>query len=195
MSDTITSQQPVTFSQDTKSSFLQHLRGHPSNRRISPGEKENLIEWLTNPDKHPSSQREFSRRNYARKTFIWDHETRNLLAIDKSEPGRNKIVVVEENIADVAEAVHSRNGHAGWDATWKDVSASYHGILRSDVIYLLRRCQICLHNPSKRPKDSSRAVAEFGSEDSDIFGLLDFRELEFNDVPSYETNGENWSNR
>lgn len=98
-------------------------------------------------------------------------------------------MVVEENIADVVEAVHSRNGHAGWDATWKDVSTSYHGILRSDVIYLLRRCQICLHNPSKRPKDSGRAVAEFGSEDSDIFGLLNFRELEFNDVPSYEPNG------
>lgn len=58
-------------------------------------------------------------------------------------------------IADVVDFVHNGNGHAGWDATWKDVSNLYYGILRSDVIFLLKRCQICASNPSKRPKGSA----------------------------------------
>ncbi len=58
-------------------------------------------------------------------------------------------------IADVVDFVHKGNGHAGWDATWKDVSNLYYGILRSDVIFLLKRCQICASNPSKRPKGSA----------------------------------------
>jgi hypothetical protein len=55
-------------------------------------------------------------------------------------------------IADVVETIHENNGHAGWDTTWKDVSNSYYGILRSDIIFLLKRCEICSKNPLKRPK-------------------------------------------
>lgn len=172
MSDISPSQKPVTFSQSTRASFAQHLREHPSNRRVSSTEKENIIEWLTNPEKRPSSQREFSRRNYARKTFVWDNKRQDLLAINKSQEGRDRIVVVEDRIADTVEFVHNCNGHAGWDATWKDVSTSYHGILRSDVIYLLRRCQVCLHNPLKRPKNPDRLVEDLIQEDSEGFDLL-----------------------
>ncbi|KAL4802473.1 hypothetical protein BDV18DRAFT_146786 [Aspergillus unguis] len=177
MSDISASQQPVSFSQNTRASFAQHLREHPSNRRVSPIEKENIIEWLTNPEKRPSSQREFSRRNYARKTFVWDNERQDLLAINKSQEG-GRIVVAEDRIADTVEFVHNRNGHAGWDATWKDVSTSYHGILRSDVIYLLRRCQVCLYNPLKRPKNPHRAVEDLILEDSEGLDLLCPDELE-----------------
>ncbi|KAI9040299.1 uncharacterized protein KD926_008389 [Aspergillus affinis] len=131
MSDIFVPQQPVIISQNTRASFTQYLHEHPSSRRISPTEKENLIEWLTNPEKRPSSQREFSRRNYARKTFIWGNETQDLLAINKTQEGGNRIVVAEDRIAETVEFVHNRNGHAGWDATWKDVSTSYYGILRA----------------------------------------------------------------
>lgn len=187
MSDTFVPQQHVIISQDTRASFTQHLREHPSSRRVSPTEKENLIEWLTNPEKRPSSQREFSRRNYARKTFIWDNETKDLLAINKTQEGGNRIVVAEDRIAEVVELVHNRNGHAGWDATWKDVSMSYYGILRSDVIYLLRRCQVCQHNPAKRPKNPHRAVENLIPVDPNGFDLLNPQELEDATLPPLET--------
>lgn len=60
-------------------------------------------------------------------------------------------------IADTVEIVHKNNNHAGWDATWKDVSTSYYGIPRKDVIFLLKQCQNqhCTENPSKRPKGSA----------------------------------------
>ncbi|OJI96720.1 hypothetical protein ASPVEDRAFT_36125 [Aspergillus versicolor CBS 583.65] len=187
MCDTFASQQPVISSPNTLASFMQHLHEHPSSRRITPTEKECLIQWLTNPEKRPSSQREFSRRNYARKTFIWDNDTQELLAINKTQEGQGRIVIAEDRIADTVEAVHSCNGHAGWDTTWKDVSTSYYGILRSDVIYLLRRCQICRHNPAKRPKNPLRAVDNPHPVDMNGFDLLNPQELEDTTLPPLET--------
>jgi hypothetical protein len=44
------------------------------------------------------------------------------------------------------------NDHGGWDATWDEVSSKYCGIVRSDVIFLLKRCYICSLKPGKQPK-------------------------------------------
>lgn len=52
----------------------------------------------------------------------------------------------------VVELVHTSNGHAGRDAAWRDVSHDYYGIMRTDVISLLKRCDVCVSNPRKRPK-------------------------------------------
>ena len=79
---------------------------------------------------------------------------------------RNKAGVVEMSIFDsdtpqaFAEYVqyeHHRIGHLGWDATWRVISESYYGILRADVIFLLKRCLVCATNPAKRPKGSTQA--------------------------------------
>ncbi|KAE8374543.1 hypothetical protein BDV26DRAFT_284215 [Aspergillus bertholletiae] len=164
----------VTFCASTKLSFLQYIRENPSNRRVSASERESLIEWLTNPDKRPSSQQEFSRRHYVRKAFCWDSETQTLTAISKTGEGNNRAVVEEDAIADIVELVHEYNGHAGWDATWKDVSTFYYGILRSDVIFLLKKCQICAQNPSKQPKGPAIAQPNLqtgSGEDLDPDGL------------------------
>ena len=165
------SNDPTTFTPSTRVAFLQYLRENPNNRRVSQTDKEILYEWLTNPHKRPSSQKEFSRRNYVLKTFAWDEKTQNLFAAAKTGEDKNRRIVIEEMIADVVDFVHRGNGHAGWDATWKDVSTSYYGILRSDVIFLLQQCQICALNPSKRPKGSAATVlssqpVDHGSPDS-----------------------------
>lgn len=188
MNNVSPSQQLVTFSQATKTSFLQYLRDHPSNRRVSPNERERLIEWLTNPRKRPSSQQEFSRRNYARRTFAWDEEIHDLFVFAKNEEEKDRIVITEDMIADVVESVHERNGHAGWDATWRDISASYHGILRSDVIFLLKRCQVCVHDPSKRPKKPGTPVTEFQS-DHEIFDFINPNELSMIDSCALDSSG------
>lgn len=141
-----------TFSPSTKTAFVRYLCETPNTRRVSHADKEIIIEWLMNPLKRPSTQKEFSRRNYVRKTFDWDEQTQTLLAVGKSNEQKNRVVITEDMIADVVEFVHQENSHAGWDATWRAVSTSYYGILRSDLIFLLRQCQTCAQNPSKRPK-------------------------------------------
>lgn len=143
------------FSAGTKAAFLQYLRDNPNSRRVSESEKEALVNWLTKPGAQPSSQKDFSRRNYVRRTFTWDSNTGSLLAIAKKGGQTHRHVIIEDMILETVEMAHRDNGHAGWDATWKDISNSYYGILRSDVIFLLKQCRVCASNPRKRPKDSA----------------------------------------
>lgn len=149
-----TSNSAVIFSSNTRTAFLKYVRDNPSNRRISKADKETMIEWLTDSSKRPLSQQEFSRRNHVQKAFTLDENTRSLLAIGKNNEDKCRMVVTDDMIADVVVSAHQQNGHLGWDATWRDINASYHGILRSDVIFLLKQCQVCAQDPSKRPKGS-----------------------------------------
>ena len=155
-----TQNRPLTFSESIKAAFSQYMREQPSQRRVSDNEKDAMIEWLTDSNKRPASQEEFSRRNYIRKTFSWDVETSLLLAAAKKDGDRPRVVVTTNMVADIIEGVHENNGHAGWDATWRDISNSYYGIMRSDVIFLLRRCQVCSKNPSKRPKSAAATIEQ-----------------------------------
>ncbi|MCJ1285871.1 hypothetical protein MMC26_005213 [Xylographa opegraphella] len=145
----------VSFSSSTTTAFLDYVRKNPNNRRVSRADREIIIEWLTNPSKRPSSQEEFSRRNYVRKTFLWDENMRDLLASGKTSKDEHRIVVTEDAIVDVVRSTHEEHDHLGWDATWRHVSIVYYGILRSDVIFLLKQCQVCAQDPSKRPKTST----------------------------------------
>ena len=85
------------------------------------------------------------------------------MSVPKKAGDKARQVVTTDKIADVVEKVHTDNGHAGWDATWKDISTSYYGILRSDVIFLLKQCQICSGNPSKRPKRCTGTTLHYPS--------------------------------
>ena len=167
----------VTFTPGIKAAFLQYLREHPTNRRITQTDRDILIEWLTNPHKRPSSQKEFSRRHYIWKTFTWDEKTQNLFAVAKKDEEKDRTVVTEDAIADVVEFVHESNKHGGWDATWKDISSSYYGILRSDVIRLLKQCQTCALNPSKRPKGSAAIMQSSQAIDHEFLDLLSTGDL------------------
>jgi len=167
----------VTFTASTKFAFLQHVHENPNSRRVSQTEKESIVEWFKDSHKRPSSQQEFSRRNYVWRTFAWDENTKILLAAVKRDGMMPRAVVTEDLIADVVESVHEGNGHAGWDATWEDVSAKYYGIPRSDVIHLLKQCQTCALKPSKRPKGSAAITPSSQSSDHKVLGLVDPEEF------------------
>ena len=162
----------VVFDSEIRRAFLRYVSDNPSNRRISRAEGDTIIGWIVDPSKQPCSQKESSRRNYVRKTFILKEDTRSLLAAGKTQGDKYRTVVTEDAIVDVVESIHNQNGHLGWDATWKDVSTSYYGVLRSDVIFLLKRCDICSRHPSKRPKSSTNSV---------IFDTSDIRGITSND--------------
>lgn len=175
----------ATFTLDTRVAFLQYLCENPSNRRVSPSDKEMLLEWLTNPGRRPQSQEEFSRRNYVRKTFIWDEKGQTLLAVAKKDGGRNREVITTDMIADMVEVVHKYNNHAGWDTTWENISSSYYGILRADVIFLLKQCQNqhCSQNPSKRPKGSAQTMAQSQQTDHEFIDFLNTDHEQYDNFP------------
>ncbi|KAH7016440.1 uncharacterized protein B0I36DRAFT_389017 [Microdochium trichocladiopsis] len=149
---------PFTSSPATQAAFSNYLETHPNKRRVTRLEREELIGWLTNHHAPLSSQKEFSRRKDVRKTFTWDQDGQMLAAVSKNG-GEKRTVITEDCIIEVVELVHTTNGHAGWDATWRDVNHSYYGIMRADVIFLLKRCDICVSNPRKRPKGSNSTKA------------------------------------
>ena len=138
---------------DTKAQFFNHISLNPNSRRVSLADRKAMIEWLTSCGKRPSNQKEFSRRNYVKRTFSWDEVTKELWAVDESNNGK-RLVITEESIPDVVETVHVQNHHQGWDATWKEVRFRYYGILRADLIFLRKRCQVCTLDPKKQPKQA-----------------------------------------
>jgi hypothetical protein len=135
----------------TKFAFCQHISKHPSTHRFSQADREDIIRWLSDNGK-PSSQREFSRRNYVKKTFYWDEKEHELFAIGRKVVGKGRKVVTEDMIVDTIVMAHQENGHRGWDTTWKDVSESFYGMLRADVSFVLKRCPECAREPRKHPK-------------------------------------------
>lgn len=173
-----TSNNAAIFSSSTRTAFLNYVRENPNNRRVSQTDREIIIGWLTNPFKRPSSQKEFSRRNYVRKTFAWDENTQTLVAIGKTSEDKRRTVVTDDVIVDVVESAHEQNDHLGWDATWRDVSASYYGILRSDVIFLLKRCPLCAQDPSKRPKGAT-SKSRRQSFDSEVLPTINTRDIQY----------------
>ena len=140
------------FDDETKTALLGFVQENPSNRRVSSSEQTLMIDWLAGNSRPLASQQESSRRNYVRKAFAWDERDLHLIALGK-DSREHRIVVVIDSIADVVEAVHIGNDHLGWDATWRDVSSAYYGIMRADVIFLLKRCFVCAQDPSKRAKN------------------------------------------
>lgn len=154
---------PSSFPPEIRTLFAELLSNKPSARRVSAEGKQDIIGWLTDSQKRPCSQEEFSRRNYVRKNFTWDDNTGTLFTIERDDKEKCRVVITTDAIVDVVERTHLMNGHAGWDATWRDINSSYYGILRSDVNFLLKTCQVCAQNPSKRPKGSGSATVLLSS--------------------------------
>lgn len=91
---------------------------------------------------------------------------------------------------DLVDSVHQQNSHAGWDATWATLSSSYYGVLRSDLIYLLRRCQICAENPSKRPKGSLPPTVSIQAAEGQHVESVDTRASRLNNLDQIPTDND-----
>ena len=137
--------------QQTYEAFNIYLSAHPNERRVTEQNFIDIFGWLTDPNKKPKSQKEFSRRNYVRQTFRWDNEIETLFNITGKD-NKSRPVVIDHSIVDCVESAHIKIGHRGWDSTWKEVKDNYYGVLRSDVSFLLKRCIFCMECPYKRPK-------------------------------------------
>ena len=167
------------WGRDTQLSFSVHLHGTPSSHRVTRAEKERMVQWLRATHLNPTSQKESSRRHYVRNNFEWEEESQVLFAVPKQGRPRRE-VVTDDMILDIVESVHERNEHAGWDSTWRAISGSYYGILRSDVIFLLRRCPRCAGNPRKRPKGSMNTGHFTQLQDGLVSGSLELDGLFLN---------------
>ncbi|KAL7943992.1 hypothetical protein V8C42DRAFT_327450 [Trichoderma barbatum] len=130
--------------------FAKHLK-KPNKKHLSVEEKWKLVGWLNDPNAKPSCQRDYSRRNYAQKTYRWDENRQKLMALAKNGREHDRIVVTVDEILQAVEEVHITD-HGGWDATWDRVRQKYCGVIRADVIWLVTRCGMCKSDPRKKSK-------------------------------------------
>ncbi|KAK4073004.1 uncharacterized protein Triagg1_5681 [Trichoderma aggressivum f. europaeum] len=140
-------------------SFAEYLKNNPNKKRIPAIEKRNLVRWLSDPNAKPTCQKDYSRRNYAHKTYRWDATRQKLLAKARNGKESDRIVITVEEILRTVEAVHIKD-HLGWDATWRRVSKKYCGIVRQDVIWLIVRCGMCKVDPRKKSRGSHANQAQ-----------------------------------
>ena len=107
------------------------------------------------------------------------------MAITKKDGEKDWKVITEDNILDVVELVHTSIGHAGWDAIWKEISNLYNGILRADVIFLLKRCSICVRDLRICSKECAQTVSSYCHPvDDNILNLLNIDSLFYDDSSS-----------
>ncbi|KAL7908324.1 hypothetical protein GGI35DRAFT_58400 [Trichoderma velutinum] len=132
-------------------SFAEYLKKNPNKKRIPAVEKWKMVGWLSDLNIKPTCQKDYSKRHYAQKTYIWDANRQQLLAKARNGKESDRIVVTVEEILRVVEEVHIKD-HAGWDATWRRVSKNYCGIVRQDVIWLITNCGMCKVDPRKKSK-------------------------------------------
>lgn len=166
---------PFSKEPEVLEAFQAHLRTYETSH-ISAEKREDLIRWLTDKVAKSKDQSHYSSRNWITTAYKWDSRRKLLLVggtneetikgkkkIKRGKGGKNarvgrrseyqdRIIVTEDEILDIVEKIHMSNGHKGWDATWNEVSRKYVGIMRADVIFLLRRCYICSLNPRKNPR-------------------------------------------
>ncbi|KAJ3499532.1 hypothetical protein NLG97_g246 [Lecanicillium saksenae] len=155
-----TMERSSVFPARVRAEFLDYVQKNPKSRRVSREDRNTFIEWIRSPSTTSSSQQEASRKHYVRNNFIWDAERDSLQARPTATQISHRPVVVIEDIVDVVGDIHVNIAHAGWDTTWKRVSASFYGILRADVIFLLKRCDACALDPRKRPKTHHNTVRQ-----------------------------------
>ncbi len=96
------------FDDESKAAFSDFLRGHPNNRRVSSAERALIIGWLAGGTSRPTSQREFSRRNFVKGTIAWDEGSQNLVTVGKTN-NEHRVFIVLKSVADVVETMHRRN--------------------------------------------------------------------------------------
>ena len=162
--------EPVdAFLAEDRYAFEAYLANAPSSRRVTIADKTTWTQWLTSGDGKSLTQTEHNRRHYVRKAFALDPDDGAIYTRPRSESDCQRRVVTVDQIAAVIEMVHAQSGHRGWDATWQEISRSYYGILRDDVIFLLKRCHVCAKDPRKRPKAMSerspKSMADGNSDD------------------------------
>lgn len=124
-----------------------------SNReRVSLAERQQMIDWITETVQQRGLVEKESRRKSWTKTHFFYQKRKLWRNPDKFQEARE--VLAEPEILDAIFATHNSIGHAGQDATAKDVGQSYYGVSREEVIFRIKLCKIChrkTYSKSKGP--------------------------------------------
>ncbi len=111
-----------------------------------------MIDWVTKTvQQRGLVEKDTKRRSWTKSHFFYQNRKlwRNP---DKTHEARE--VLAKPEILDTIITIHNSIGHAGQDATAKNIGQSYYGMSREEIVLLVKLCEIChrkAHSKFKRP--------------------------------------------
>ena len=134
-------------------------REDSSRERLDNKEIQQFIRWLNdepswesgiNYDDKKQRKADMKKRSWVKENF---YVSGNILwrKADKKHPEPRKVLAYTE-LADVIIETHVRLGHAGHNPTCAAVLKDYYGLVRDEIIELLRRCEICSRKHASKSK-------------------------------------------
>ena len=86
-----------------------------------------------------------------------------------------RLVIMESSILDIIQEEHCRVGHSGVHGTWAGISKSFYGIIRTEVMWLLKRCQVCIRQAQNRSRGPLVPIVSTKLFERIQVDLIDFR--------------------
>ena len=118
----------AAFGTSARQAFNDFLEANTSRYRITRQKRSNIISWLIDNQRTPTTQIEHSQHHYTLHLFKYDAEKDLLLALPSGIYPAEHQVVVQEEIFRVIEQEHLLGKHAGQDTTWASIRGTYYGI-------------------------------------------------------------------
>lgn len=129
-------------------SWLANNQEHSNRFRISPNRLQMLHRFVLNPGQPSHSVKERKMKHVA-KSYRVDGNGRLLRLAEPPRHPTEREVVSQEDIFQIIWSLHCELGHAGKNKMFPLIGDRYYGITREEVMWVLRRCHICVPNRVK----------------------------------------------
>ena len=163
------------FNEATRTAFAAYLEVNEHRYQITDSTYEQYITYLTNALYEPSSRADQAKRAFVKTSFQMDEGGYALQACATERHKQARLVIMQSSIFDIIQEEHCRIGHAGVHPTWAAVSQGYYGIIRTEIIWLLKRCQICIRRARNRSRGPLIPIVTTKLFERIQVDLIDFR--------------------
>ena len=163
------------FSTSARQTFDDFLEANSSRYCITREKRSNIISWIMDDQKTPTTQTEHNLHHHALHSFKYDTEKDVLTFLPSDNHPAERQVVVQEEIFRVIEQEHLLSKHAGQDTTWASIRGVYYGISRAEVKFLIKQCEICHRRAANKSRGLLTPILSTELFERVQIDLIDFR--------------------
>lgn len=151
--------QITSFNNETWVAFSLMLdRSRASSQEgLSLVEYQQMLDWIT--DAGPQkvlTDKEAKRKSWTKVNF--HYQDRKLWQNPHKHHSEARQVLAKPEILDAIVTIHNSIGHAGQEATAKNVSQTYHFVTCEEIIFVIKLCEICHWKAPGKSKGSLKPI-------------------------------------
>jgi hypothetical protein len=163
------------FSEESRLAWHEYLLSSGTNRFRPALERMILIRDLLTSARKASNSDEYKLKYVAKKKYHLDQGT---LTIHAGAGGTLQTVLTDHQAYDIIVRSHLNLNHTGTDKTMADIGATYYGITRQEVSWLLQHCSTCVKNRTQKQWAPIRPIVV-----SELFGRVQIDLIDFSMQP------------